>query len=390
METKELEAQAMNVEAPTLTLDPFADPQMKPVTMEAAMQPEKEKDPLDEYPLTDAEKKTVQQFAKQIDLTNSQVVLQYGAGVQKKIADFSDQALDNVRTKDLGETGELLSEAVMELKSLEDGDEKKGFFGKLKKQANKIEGMKTRYAKVETNVDKICDTLTGHQVQLQKDAAMLDQMYQVNLTYYKELTMYIAAGKQKLADVRATEIPALIAKADTTGRNEDLNAVSDLQAMCDRFEKKIHDLELTRMVSIQMAPQIRLIQNNDVLMAEKIQSMIVNTVPLWKSQMVIALGAEHSRQAAAAQREVTDMTNELLKKNAEALKTASVDTARELERGVIDIDTLKTTNEMLISTIDEVMQIQQDGKVKRREAEKELAAMENDLKNKLYEVSTKR
>lgn len=386
MDTKELEQEVLNVGTPTLTLDPFGDPAMKPVTTaEQAAEPA----PEDEYPLTDEEKKMVAQFAKQIDLTNSQMVMQYGSGVQKKIADFSDQALDNVRTKDLGDTGALLSDAVMQLKSLEDGDEKKGVRGFFKKQTNKIENMKTRYAKVETNVDKICDTLSGHQAQLTKDAAMLDKMYQVNLSYYKELTMYIAAGKKKLADVRTNELPALIAKAEQTNAHEDLNAVSDMQSMCDRFEKKLYDLELTRMVSIQMAPQIRMIQNNDVLMAEKIQSMLVNTVPLWKSQMVIALGAEHSRQAAAAQREVTDMTNELLKKNAEALKTTSVDTAKELERGVVDIETLKTTNELLISTIDEVAQIHEEGKTKRREAEKELAAMENDLKNKLLEASRK-
>ena len=388
METKELEKEMQNVGTPTLTLDPFSDPQMKPA-VSAAGTPAAQEEPEEEYPFTEEEKKMVDQFAQQIDLTSSQVVLQYGAGVQKKIADFSDQALDNVRTKDLGDTGALLSEAVMELKSLEDGEEKKGVLGFFKKQANKVENLKTRYATVENNVDRICDTLNTHKAQLTKDAAMLDKMYQVNLSYYKELTMYIAAGKKKLKSVRENELPALIAKADATGAHEDLNAVSDLQQMCERFEKKLYDLELTRMVAIQMAPQIRLIQNNDVLMAEKIQSMIVNTVPLWKSQMVIALGAEHSRQAAAAQKEVTDMTNELLKRNAEALKSASVDTARELERGVIDIETLKTTNDLLISTIDEVSQIHEDGRAKRREAEKELTVLENDLKAKLAEAGRK-
>lgn len=379
-ENNEFEKEAMSAQGPSLTLDPFGDaaPELK------ASEPQKKE--ADEYPLSDAEKKQVEQFAKQIDIKNSQVVMQYGAGVQKKMADFSDRALDNVRTKDLGETGQLLSSVVAELKHFGE-EEPKGLLGFFKKQANKIETLKIQYSEAEVNVDRICSMLEGHKVQLTQDAAMLDNMYQVNLTYYKELTMYIAAGKRKLEEVRATELAQLTAKAQASGRNEDLQAASDLQSMCDRFDKKIHDLELTRMVSIQMAPQIRLIQNNDILMAEKIQSMIVNTVPLWKSQMVIALGVEHSRQAAAAQKEVTDMTNELLKKNAEALKVASVDTARELERGVVDIDTLKTTNELLISTMDEVAQIHEDGRIKRKEAEKELAAMEEELKAKLLEVS---
>ena len=381
-EKDEFEKEAMSAESPSLTLDPFDSPfgQQK----EAAA----EKRAADDYPLTDAEKKQVEQFAKQIDIKNSQVVMQYGAGVQKKMADFSDRALENVRTKDLGETGDLLAGVVTELKHFGE-EEPKGVFGFFKKQARKIDELKAQYAEAEVNVDRICSILEGHKTQLTQDAAMMDNMYQVNLTYYKELTMYIAAGKQKLEDVRAGELAKLNAKARESGRNEDLQAASDLQSMCDRFEKKIHDLELTRMVSIQMAPQIRLIQNNDVLMAEKIQSMLVNTVPLWKSQMVIALGVEHSRQAAAAQKEVTDMTNELLKKNAEALKIASVDTAKELERGVVDIETLKTTNELLISTMDEVAQIHEDGRAKRREAEKELAVMEEELKAKLLEVSLK-
>lgn len=381
-EKDEFEKEAMSAESPSLTLDPFDSPfgQQK----EAAA----EKRAADDYPLTDAEKKQVEQFAKQIDIKNSQVVMQYGAGVQKKMADFSDRALENVRTKDLGETGDLLAGVVTELKHFGE-EEPKGVFGFFKKQARKIDELKAQYAEAEVNVDRICSILEGHKTQLTQDAAMMDNMYQVNLTYYKELTMYIAAGKQKLEDVRTGELAKLNAKARESGRNEDLQAASDLQSMCDRFEKKIHDLELTRMVSIQMAPQIRLIQNNDVLMAEKIQSMLVNTVPLWKSQMVIALGVEHSRQAAAAQKEVTDMTNELLKKNAEALKIASVDTAKELERGVVDIETLKTTNELLISTMDEVAQIHEDGRAKRREAEKELAVMEEELKAKLLEVSLK-
>ena len=374
-------------ETPTLTLDPFGAQEAPAVSAGskiAEAEPAKE-----EYDLTDEEQKIVDQFAAQIDISNSQMVMQYGAGVQKKMADFSDKALDNVKTKDLGETGQLIEDVLKQLKGFNEEEEQKGFKGFFKKQSNKLETMKIRYEDAETNVDKICEALTAHQVQLMKDAAMLDQMYQVNLNYFKELTMYIAAGKKKLEDVRKNELTPMIEKANTSGRNEDLNAVSDLQALCDRFEKKIHDLELTRMVALQMGPQIRLIQNNDILMSEKIQSMIVNTVPLWKSQMVIALGVEHSKQAAQAQREVTDMTNELLRKNADTLKMATVDTAKELERGVVDMETLKHTNEMLISTIDEVAQINEDGRVKRREAEKELAAMEQELKEKLLEVSRK-
>ena len=382
-EISEFEKEAMAAEGPALTLDPFGMPEMKPAAVS-----KEEVQPVEDDVLTPEEKKQAEQFAKQIDIKNSQVIMQYGAGVQKKMADFSDKALENVRTKDLGETGQLLADVVTELKHFGEEDAK-GIRGFFKKQANKIEALKTQYAEAEVNVDKICSILEGHKVQLTQDAALLDNMYQVNLTYYKELTMYIYAGKQKLQEVQTGELAALLAKAKETGRNEDIQAASDLQSMCDRFEKKIHDLELTRMVSIQMAPQIRLIQNNDVLMAEKIQSMVVNTVPLWKSQMVIALGVEHSRQAAAAQKEVTDMTNELLKKNAEALKIASVDTAKELERGVVDIETLKTTNDLLISTMDEVAQIHADGRVKRKEAEKELAAMEEELKAKLLEVSMK-
>ena len=374
----------LDIETPSLTLDPFADPAAKPAVSASAELKEGE----EEYPFTPQEKKQIEQFAKQIDITNSQVVMQYGAAVQKKMADFSDKALENVKTKDLGETGQLLAEVVAELKQIGQ-EEKKGIAGFFKKQANKIDAIKTQYASAEVNVDRICSVLEGHKAQLTQDAAMLDKMYDVNLAYYKELTMYIAAGKQRLEEVRENDLAALLAKAKESGRNEDLQAASDLQQMCDRFDKKIHDLELTRMVSIQMGPQIRLIQNNDVLMAEKIQSMIVNTVPLWKSQMVIALGVEHSKQAAAAQKEVTDMTNELLKKNAENLKIASVETAKELERGVIDIETLKTTNDLLISTMDEVAQIHADGRAKRKEAEKELAAMEKELKDKLLEVSLK-
>ena len=307
---------------------------------------------------------------------------------QKKIADFSQTALENVRTKDLGETGQLLSDVLGELKEFDAPEEKGGILGFFKKTSNKIDNMKTKYAKAEVNVERICNVLTGHQVQLLKDAAMLDQMYELNVNYFKELTMYIAAGKQKIDEVKNVEIPALLAKAQASNNQEDMNKVNDLTTLLDRFEKKVHDLELTRMVALQMAPQIRMIQNNDILMSEKIQSMIVNTVPLWKSQMVLALGVAHSQQAAEAQREVTDMTNALLRKNAETLKIASVETARSLERGVVDIETLTATNEMLISTIDEVAQIHAEGRVKRAEAQAALAQMESDLKKKLLEIST--
>ena len=324
-------------------------------------------------------------FASQIDLTNSTLVLQYGAGTQKKMADFSESALENVRSKDLGEVGDLLSGVVTELKSF-DEEEEKGFFGFFKKGSNKIAAMKAKYAKAEENVNQIVKALEKHQVQLMKDTALLDKMYELNLTYFKELSMYILAGRKKLAEVRSTQLAELTAKAQASGLPEDAQAAKDLDSMCNRFEKKIHDLELTRMISIQTAPQIRLVQNNDTLMVEKIQSTIVNTIPLWKSQMVLALGVEHSSQAAAAQRQVTDMTNELLRKNAEKLKMATVDTARESERGIVDMETLKATNESLISTLDEVMNIQKEGRQKRQEAEAELRAMEQDLKTKLLQI----
>lgn len=373
-------------EKPTLSLDPFGTQPKK--KEEVAKQETQEYD--EESVLNDEEKKMVDDFVSQIDLKDSQMVMQYGAGVQKKIADFSDTALENVKTKDLGETGELLANVVTELKQFDAEEEKGGKISKFfKKGTNKIDAMKTRYEKAETNIDNICKVLNEHQVQLLKDSALMDQMYEVNLNYYKELTMYIAAGKKKLNEVRQNELPALVEKAKKSGRNEDLNEVNDLNSLCDRFEKKIHDLELTRMVSIQMAPQIRLIQNNDILMAEKIQSLIVNTVPLWKSQMVLALGLEHSTQAQKAQQSVTDMTNELLKKNAETLKMSSIETAKSLERGVVDIDTLTQTNEMLISTIDEVEKIHQEGREQRQEASKQLTKLENDLKAKLLDVSTK-
>lgn len=365
---------------PVLTLDPFLGEKKE------ELQPEKqEENVMDENVLTEEERKMAEQFARQIDLTNSTMILQYGAGTQKKMADFSESALDNVRTKDLGEVGNLLGSVVQELKDF-DEEEERGFFGIFKKQANKLQSLKTKYASAEANVNQICKVLEGHQVQLMKDIAVLDKMYELNLTYFKELTMYILAGKKKLQEVQETELADMRMKAQRSGLAEDAQAARDLEAMCQRFEKKIHDLELTRMVSIQTAPQIRLVQNNDTIMAEKIQSTIVNTIPLWKSQMVLALGVAHSRQAAEAQREVTDMTNELLKKNAETLKMATVETAKESERGIVDMETLKTTNESLISTLDEVMQIQAEGRQKRQEAEVEIRKMEQELKEKLLQI----
>lgn len=369
-------------EAPSLTLDPFAGEKAKE---------EKEDAVRTEIPkavLTPEEQKQVEAFAAQIDITDSQVVLQYGAGAQKKIADFSETALGNVRTKDLGEIGEDLAQVVAELKNI-DEEEEKTLFGLFKKNANRLANMKNRYAKAEVNVNRICKTLEGHQIQLLKDAAMLDQLYELNMNYYKELSMYILAGKQKLEEVRSKELPKLLKKAEESGLPEDTQRVRDMTELCNRFEKKVHDLELTRTVSMQMAPQIRLIQNNDTVMSEKIQSTLVNTIPLWKSQMVLAIGVEHSAQAARAQREVTDMTNELLKKNAETLKMATLETARESERGIVDIETLKQTNETLISTLDEVMQIQEEGRNRRREAEAELVQIENAMREKLLEMSRK-
>ena len=368
--------------APTLTLDPFGTPEKKQPPVEA----EKNEPALDESILTDEERKMVDAFAQQIDLTDSAMVLQYGAGTQKKMADFSEDALDNVRSKDLGEVGGLLSDVVTELKGFDEDEEKGGIFGIFKKASNKIESMKAKYAKAEANVNEIVKVLEKHQVQLMKDTALLDKMYELNLTYFKELSMYILAGKKKLAEVRGTQLKELLSRANVSGLPEDAQAAKDLDNQCNRFEKKIHDLELTRMISIQTAPQIRLVQNNDTQMVEKIQSTIVNTIPLWKSQMVLALGVEHSAQAAAAQREVTDMTNELLRKNAEKLKMATVETAKESERGIVDMETLKATNESLISTLDEVMQIQQEGRQKRAEAEQGLREMEQELRAKLLEI----
>ncbi len=374
-----------NYEAmPTLTLTPFEELKEEPKAPAppSMAQPEP---PMEESVLSPEERKVVDDFVKQIDLGNSTVILQYGAGAQKKIADFSETALANVKTKDLGEIGELLSGVVYELKKF-DEEEEKGFLGIFKKSSNKIEAMKSKYDKAEANINKICGVLEGHQIQLLKDAAMLDKMYDLNKNYYKELSMYILAGKKKLEKVRQEELPGMMEKARVSGLPEDAQAVNDLVSLCDRFEKKIHDLELTRMVSIQMAPQIRLVQSNDTVMSEKIQSTLVNTIPLWKSQMVLALGVNHSTQAAQAQREVTDMTNELLKKNAAVLKIATVETAKEAERSVVDIETLKQTNESLISTLDEVVRIQAEGRQKRQEAEVELRRIEGELRDRLLQI----
>ena len=367
-------------DAPVLTLEPF------PEKKEAEQVKEEPAEPRwDDNLLTEEERRMVDQFTSQIDLHNSNIVLQYGAGTQKKMADFSEKALENVQTKDLGEIGDLLTGVVTELKGF-DAEEERGFLGIFKKSSSKLTALKAKYDKAEVNVNKICKILEGHQVQLMKDAAVLDKMYEQNKVYFKELSMYILAGKKKLEQVRREELSALIDKANRSGLPEDAQEAKDLEALCTRFEKKIHDLELTRMISIQTAPQIRLVQNNDTIMVEKIQSTIVNTIPLWKSQMVLAMGVEHSTQAAQAQREVTDLTNELLKKNAERLKVATVETARESERGIVDMETLRVTNESLISTLDEVMRIQKEGKEKRREAEKEMNRLEGELKKKLLEI----
>lgn len=366
---------------PTLTMDPFQEAEKAEIANLAAAEPE----PMDDNILSPEEQKMVDDFSKQINLEDSTAVLQYGAGTQKKMADFSENALEKVKSKDLGEVGDLLSNVVIELKGF-DANEEKGMFGFFKKGKHKIEALKARYNKVEANVESICKVLEGHQVQLLKDIAVLDKMYEANLTYFKELTMYILAGKKKLSEVRAGQLAQMVQKAQASNLPEDVQAAKDLESKCGRFEKKLYDLELTRTISIQTAPQIRMVQGNNTLMVEKIQSTLVNTIPLWKSQMVLALGVAHSNEAVKAQREVTDMTNELLKKNAETLKMATVETARETERGIVDIETLQHTNQTLISTLDEVMQIQQEGRQKRADAEHELRRMEGELKNKLLEV----
>ena len=371
-------------EMPTLTLEP-GGPAAPSISLTEKEKPEEAIVPIEQMKLTEQEQQMVDSFVPKIDLRDSNIVLQYGSGAQKKIADFSENVLGSVRTKDLGEIGEMLSGVVTELKSF-DAEEEKGLFGFFKRGSNKITAMKAKYDKAEGNINKICSVLENHQIQLMKDISLLDKMYELNAVYFKELCLYIIAGKKKLDMVRANDLAALTEKARQSGLAEDAQAANDLASLCDRFEKKLHDLELTRMISIQMAPQIRMVQNNNTLMSDKIQSTLVNTIPLWKSQMVLALGLEHSRQAASAQREVTDMTNELLKKNADTLKMATVDIARESERGVVDIETLQHTNESLISTLDEVLQIQEEGRQKRQEAEQELSRLEGELKQKLLDI----
>ena len=367
---------------PMLSFDEEPAPAPAPVLEQAAEQPEPEANGLSE-----AELKQVDDFVKRIDISNSQAVMNYGAGTQKKMADFTEKALDNARSKDLGEVGEMITSLLGQLKGLNQEEEEKGFLGFFKKGTNKLNNMKAKYAEVETNVTAISNELEKHQIQLMKDVAVLDQMYELNLNYFKELSMYILAGKRKLKQARETELRALQEKAQRTGLQEDAQAARDYSEMCDRFEKKLYDLDLTRMVAMQTGPQIRMIQNSNTVMAEKIQSTIVNTIPLWKNQMVIAIGLKHSTDAAKAQREVSDMTNELLKKNAESLKIATIESAKEAERGIVDMETLKHTNEMLISTMDEVLTIQSEGKQKRREAEAELAQIEDQLRAKLLEAS---
>ena len=370
-------------EAPTLTFDTVVDTKEEIVVTTEAKKDEPEKF---EVVLTPEEQKMVDDFAAQIDLTNTQMVMQYGAGSQKKIADFSETALSSVRTKDMGEIGDLLTNVVTELKNF-DEEEEKGFLGLFKKSSNKLATMKAKYDKAEANINKICEAMENHQITLLKDIATLDKMYELNLNYFKELSMYILAGKQKLEHAKNVELPALLAKAEQSGLPEDTQKAKDFAEMCNRFEKKIYDLELSRTVSLQMAPQIRLIQNNDTVMSDKIQSTLVNTIPLWKSQMVIAIGVSHATDAAAAQREVSDMTNALLKKNADQLKMATIETAKESERGIVDIETLQATNQTLISTLDEVMKIQEEGRTKRAAAEAELQKIEAEMRQKLLEMS---
>lgn len=349
-------------------------------------EPEKDSNEVDESVFTEEERKQIDEFAKQINVTDNNVILQYGSAAQQKLADFSEKALENVRTQDLGAVGDMLAGVVTELKEFDAEEESKGIFGFFKKGGNKLESLKAKYDKTEANVEKICEGLEEHQVRLLKDTAVLDEMYKLNASYFKELSMYIAAGKKRLQQVRTTDLVVLTSKAQASNLPEDAQAAKDLASYCDRFEKKLHDLELSRMVSLQTAPQLRLIQNNNTMMVEKIQSTLVNTIPLWKNQMVIALGLEHATQAAKAQNAVSEMTNELLKKNSERLHTATVTTAKESQRGIVDIDTLKQTNAQLVQTLDEVLQIQADGRQKRLAAEAEMAKMEGELKAKLLEM----
>lgn len=370
---------------PELTLD-SASAAAPAAPQTASAKPETPPVEMDENLLSDQEKQAVDEFAKKIDIKDANMILQYGAAAQKNVASFSENALNSVKTKDLGEVGKSLSDLVVQLKNFGAEEPKKGIAGWFKKTGDRVQTMKAQYSKVETNVDQIARDLEQQQVTLMKDVAMFDQMYELNLKYYKELTMYILAGKKRLNEVRAGELEELRKRAEASGTQEDAQRYNDLVQQCDRFEKKIHDLELTRIISVQMGPQTRLLQNNDTLMVEKIQSSLVNTIPLWKSQMVLALGLEHSRRAVAAQSAVTNMTNELLKKNADMLKMGTIDTAKESERSVVDIETLQHTNEQLISTLDEVMNIQRDGAAKRRAAEAELGKIEGELKRKLMEL----
>ncbi|MCI6247741.1 toxic anion resistance protein [bacterium] len=369
--------------APSLTLDPEADAKVVEEAKKATPAT------VEDTPLSAEEQKMVDDFAEKIDITNSQMVLQYGAASQKKLSDFSDTALSRVRTKDMGETGKLITDLIGELQGFDATEEssQKGIFGFFKKKANDLEELKVKYDKADVNVERIKAQLEDHQVVLMKDIAMLDKMYQLNLVYFKELSMYILAGRKKLQQVRDTDLKAAQEKAQRTGLPEDAQAARDLADQCDRFEKKLYDLELTRNISIQMGPQIRLIQSNDTMMAEKIQTTIVNTIPLWKNQMVLALGMAHSQQAMQAERAVTDATNELLKKNAATLKQGTIEIAKESERGVVDIETLKQTNQQLISTLDELNKIRADGKAKRAAAEQELGRIEGELKQKLLEIN---
>ncbi len=368
---------------PVLTLYPTVE---KPDAADIQpAEPVKEKEE-PQVVLSPKEQKMVDDFAASIDLSNSNIVLMYGTGAQKKIADFSETALEHIKTKDLGEIGQMLTDMVGELKTME-VEEDKGFLGIFRKNGNKLSNMKAKYEKAETHINQVCKMLEGHQIQLLKDVATLDRMYDLNLSYLKELSMYIMAGKKKLNDTMKAELPRAVEKAEKSGLPEDTQAANDLANLCNRFEKKLHDLELTRMVSLQMAPQIRLIQNNDTAMSEKIQSTLVNTIPLWKTQMVLAVGLNHSTEAARAQKQVSDATNELLKKNAEMLKMATIETAKESERGIVDIETLKETNKSLIYTLDEVLKIQEDGRTKRRSAEQELGRIEEELRKKLLAIS---
>lgn len=376
--------------APSLSFGAEAQAQEAPAPAATAAAPEKEQTNGNlalEAQLTAEELKQVEDFSKQIDISNTTGVMNYGVGTQKKLADFSEKAIENVRTKDMGEVGNMITDLVTELKGFEIEEDEKGIRALFKKSANKFEGLKAKYAKAEVNVQTIANELEKHQVTLLKDVDVLDKMYDLNLNYYKELTMYILAGKKRLEEERNTTLVELQNKAQASGLPEDAEAAKDFANKCDRFEKKLYDLELTRTIAMQTGPQIRMVQSSDTMMAEKIQSTIVNTIPLWKNQMVIAMGIEHATQAARAEREVNDMTNNLLRKNADALKVATIESAKEAERGIVDIETLKHTNESLITTLDEVLRIQTEGKQKRHEAEAELSQIENQLKDKLLEAA---